>query len=231
MKLAVMQPYFLPYIGYWQLINAVDTFVIYDNVQYTKKGWINRNRFLLNGKDKMFTVNLRKDSDYLNVDQRFLSHDYKKDKLIAMFHNAYYKACNYNEVIKLIIEIINCKEEDLFKYIYNSVIKICEYLSINTKIIISSSVNIDHSLKAQSKVIALCKQLNVQTYINAIGGVELYNKDDFLKNNIKLQFLKTKPIEYKQYNNEFIPNLSILDVMMFNSPDKIKIMLQKFEIL
>jgi len=231
LKLGIMQPYFLPYIGYWQLIKAVDVFVIYDNIQYTKKGWINRNRFLQNGHDELFSISLKKDSDFLNVDERFLSSDYKRNKLIAMFQSAYFKAPKKNEILPLISEIINCQEENLFKYIYNSIIKICEYLGINTKIVISSSIDIDHPLKAEKKVLAICKALCAKIYINPIGGIELYSKEIFKEHDMELQFIKSKPVEYKQFNNDFVPWLSILDVLMFNDKENVKHFLNEYELL
>ena len=231
MKLGIMQPYFLPYIGYWQLINAVDVFVVYDNIQYTKKGWINRNRYLLNGKDKLFTINIKNNSDRLNVNERFLSLEYKKDKLITMFQHAYFKGPMKSVALQLLAEIINCQEENLFQYIYNSVVRICEFLEIKTKIIISSSIDIDHSLKAEYKVLAICKELNAETYINSIGGMELYSKEMFKEHGVELKFIKSKPIEYKQFDNEFVPNLSIVDVVMFNSVEEMKNMLGQYELI
>ena len=120
MKLAIMQPYIFPYIGYFQLINAVDKFVVYDNIQFTKKGWINRNRVLMNGKDEYFTISLKKDSDFLNVDQRMVSDIFKTDriKLLRRISEAYRKAPEYNKVYPLVESIINEEEENLFAFIY-----------------------------------------------------------------------------------------------------------------
>lgn len=231
MKIAIMQPYFLPYIGYWQLINSVDVFVIYDNIQYTKKGWFNRNRFLQNGKDVLFSIPLKKDSDYLNVDERFVSPEFDKAKLISQFKNAYAKAPYVKGVMPILAEIINFDEDNLFEYICNSVKKICEYLDIETKIVISSQINIDHNLKSQDKVIAICKAMEANNYINPSGGVELYDKDDFKFNGLELNFIQSKPIEYKQFDNEFVPWLSIIDIMMFNNKEEIKEMLKRFELV
>ena len=106
MKLGIMQPYFLPYIGYWQLLSAVDVFVVYDNIKYTKKGWINRNRFLVNGQPKLFTIPLRKDSDMLDVDRRSLANDFRRDKLIHQLESSYHKAPFFQELFPVIAEII-----------------------------------------------------------------------------------------------------------------------------
>lgn len=230
-KISIMQPYFLPYIGYWQLINAVDVFVVYDNIQYTKKGWFNRNRFLKNGKDALFSVALKNDSDYLNVDGRFVSPEFDKRKLIAQLQNAYNKAPYIKDVMPLVEKTIMFDEENLFKFIFNSIQNICNYLDIKTKLIISSAVNIDHNLKAEKKVIEICKALGATQYINPIGGVELYDKEEFENEGINLNFIKSNDIEYKQFDNEFVPWLSIVDVLMFNSKEEVKKMLGDYNLL
>ena len=183
MKLAIMQPYFLPYIGYFQLLNNVDSFVIYDNIQFTKKGWINRNRILLNGNDQLFSLPLKKNSDYLNVDQRFLAESFNTEalKILRKIENSYRKAPNFKEVYPLIKQIFTYKEENLFMFILNSIKEINNYLGINTEIIVSSGIDIDHSLTSSDKVLAICENLKGTNYINPVGGKDLYNKFDLSK--------------------------------------------------
>jgi len=230
MKLAIMQPYFLPYIGYFQLINAVDTFVIYDNIQFTKKGWFNRNRFLLNGTEKIFTISLQKDSDFLNVNEKKISDNYNKKKIVAQFSNAYSKAPYFNTVMPIIEKIINYDNSNLFEYIYNSIKKICKFINIETEIITSSTININHNLKSEEKVISICKALKAITYINPIGGIKLYNKENFYSEDIDLNFIKSDNFEYKQFGDIFIPWLSIIDIIMFNNNEKIGELLNKCSI-
>jgi len=233
MKLAIMQPYFMPYIGYFQLINSVDKFIIYDNIQYTKKGWINRNRILVNGKDQLITLSIKKDSDYLNVVERKLSESWEKDKnkMLNIIKSSYNRAPYFQETFELISKCLNNSEVNLFNFIYNSIILINKHLEIKTPIIISSTIDIDHTLKSQDKVLSLCRKQNADIYINSIGGVELYDKGIFKQNNIELNFIKTNPIQYKQFQNEFIPWLSIIDVMMFNSKEQIKEYLNKYTLI
>jgi len=224
MTIAIMQPYFLPYIGYFQLMNAADSFVLYDNIKYTKKGWINRNRMLVNGKDEYFSLPLKKDSDYLNVDQRTLADTFRMEKnnLLRKIAGAYKKAPYFEIAFPLIEAIIQQQQENLFEFIHQSLISVCAYLDIETKFIISSSITIDHELRSQDKVLAICAALNATQYINPIGGIELYSKEAFKQRNIDLRFIKSSPIEYNQFGNEFVPWLSIMDVMMFNSKNSIK---------
>ena len=216
-----MQPYFLPYIGYWQLVNAVDKFVIYDDIKYTKKGWINRNRMLLNGCPEVFSLPLKKDSDYLNVVDRQISSDFDHRKLLNKFRGAYAQAPYFGECFPLLESLINFKDRKLFNFIFNSLTKICSLLSITTEIITSSTLAISDTLRGQDKVSTLCKSLDARTYINPIGGTELYSSDVFNESGIDLKFIKTKPLEYNQFGKPFVPWLSIIDLLMFNPLEKV----------
>lgn len=233
MKIAIMQPYLFPYIGYFQLINEVDQFVIYDNIEFTKKGWINRNRILVNGKDDYFTLPLKKNSDFLHVNQRKVADSYSKDraKIIGRIVELYKKAPQYNEVFPLIESIFSTNEENLFDFIFNSLKIISHYLEIKTEFIVSSSIAINHSLKSQDKVIAICKELRATNYINPIGGTELYSKDTFNKNDLQLNFIKSNTIKYQQFDYEFVPWLSIIDVLLFNPKEKVQEYLNQYTIL
>jgi hypothetical protein len=203
-------------------MQAVDTFIVYDNIQYTKKGWINRNRFLQGGKDVMFSVPLKKDSDFSDVKDREISADFKKDRLLNQIREAYRRAPYFAKTFPLVEQIVRYEETNLFRFIHNSIVKTCEYLRIDTEIVISSNVPIDHSLKNQDKVLALCEAVGATTYVNAIGGMELYSKQAFTEKDIDLKFIKSKSFEYQQFDNTFVPWLSIIDVMMFNPIDTIQ---------
>jgi len=222
MKVAIMQPYFLPYIGYFQLINSVDLFIVYDNIKYTKKGWINRNRMLQNGKDLMFSLPLKSDSDYLDVRERELAVDFNRDKFLNQISGAYRRAPCFAQTFPLIAQIVRHEENNLFKFLHHSIVKTCEHLGIATEIRVSSDIAIDHDLKSQDKVLALCEAVGASTYVNAIGGMELYSRAEFLARGIELKFIKSRPFEYAQLGNEFVAWLSIIDVMMFNSLDAVR---------
>jgi len=231
MRLAIMQPYFFPYIGYYQLIKAVDKFVIYDNVEYTKKGWINRNRLFFNGKIEYITLNLKRSSDFSLISEKEISYlffDKERLKMLKKIKYNYNNAPFFNEIFKLLNDILNNNETNLFKFLNNALIKTNEYLDIKTEIIVSSKLDIDKSLKREEKVKEICNHLGAMIYINPIGGLQLYSKEEFKKNNIELLFLKTNRIVYDQLRFEFIPNLSIIDVMMFNSPAVINDYLKDF---
>lgn len=217
-----MQPYFFPYIGYFQLISAVDLFIVYDNIKYTKKGWINRNRMLQNGKDIMFSLPLKSDSDYLDVCERELATDFNRDKLLNQFKGSYQRAPYFAQTFPLVEQIVRYNDANLFNFLHHSIVKTCEHLGITTEIRVSSDININHDLKNQDKVLALCKAVDANAYINAIGGIELYSKELFREQGIQLKFIQSKPFVYPQFGDVFVPWLSIIDVLMFNPLDTIK---------
>ena len=227
-----MQPYFVPYIGYWQLIGAADAFVIYDNIKYTKKGWISRNRFLLNGKEALFSLPLRKDSDFLDVNKRYLADSFDREGLINRFREAYRKAPEYSAFIPVLEDIIRCRSGNLFDYIRYSIEKVCSYLELKTPVIVSSSIDCDHSLRAADRVQAICKALGAETYINPPGGRELYAKVDFERHGLNLKFLQPRLTEYAQLGDSLVPWLSIIDVLMMQSRQWIKqVALEDYEII
>lgn len=232
-RVAIMQPYFLPYIGYFQLIKSVDEFILYDNIQYTKKGWINRNRILINGSDRLITLPVKKDSDYLNVVDREISDTWNTDKksLLNLIKSSYSKAPYFRETYELLEECLAVEHTNLFEFIHQTLLKINRYVEIETPITISSTISIDHSLKSEEKVLSLCKAVGATMYINAIGGQHLYSKDRFAAHKIQLQFIKSDTIQYSQFNNNFVPWLSIVDVLMFNSKEQINKYLNEYTLI
>jgi hypothetical protein len=216
-RIAIMQPYFLPYIGYFQLMAEVDLFIVYDNIKYTKKGWINRNRMLQNGKDVMFSLPLKSGSDCLNVCKRELATNFNRDKLLNQFKGAYRRAPYFAQVFPLIEQIVRHDDTNLFRFLNHAIVRICEYLGITTEIRMASDIAIDHDLKNQDKVLALCGAVGATTYVNASGGKALYSKGAFQEKGIDLKLIQSKQFEYTQLGNTFVPWLSIIDVMMFNS--------------
>jgi hypothetical protein len=215
-KIAVMQPYLLPYIGYFQLIGAVDRFVVYDNIKYTKKGWINRNRMLVNGAPGTFTVPLRQDSDRLDVRERHLAEDFNRDKLLHQIEGAYRRAPRFDDAFALIERVIRFEGENLFAFLHHSLVQTCGYLGIRTPLIVSSTLPVDHSLRAADRVIAICRHEGASIYVNPIGGTELYSPEAFARQGVALRFLRTRELQYRQFGAPFVPWLSIMDVLMFN---------------
>ena len=226
MKVAIMQPYIFPYIGYFQLIEASDVFIVYDNIKYTKKGWINRNRFLSNGGDALFSIPLKKDSDYLNIMDREIAADFLPEKLVNQLKEAYRKAPHLDDTLVLLRLALAQDERNLFGFLRQALEKTCRHIGIKTPFVTSSTLDIDHTLQSQDKVIALCRAIGADTYINPIGGTTLYDHTDFARTGIDLCFLRPILQPYAQFAEEFVPWLSIIDVLMFNSPERVLEMVQ-----
>jgi WbqC-like protein family len=232
MRLAIMQPYFLPYIGYLQLMNAVDKFVLYDDVNYINKGWINRNRLLVNGQEYLFTIPLKDASQNKLINEIYLSDDPKwRGKLLKTFEQAYKKAPFYLTAFAITEKIINLDAEKVSDWIAGSFEILIEHLGIQTQIIPSSTIYENTHLKGPERILNICQQEKADHYINPIGGTDLYDKSDFEQVGIQLNFLKSKPLIYSQFKNEFVPWLSIVDIMMFNDVPDIQNFLNEYELI
>jgi len=214
MTLGVMQPYFLPYMGYFQLMCAVDTFIYYDDVTYIKGGWINRNYILLNDRDHLFTLELKGASSFKKINEIGLGKN--RDKLYKTFLQAYSKAPYYKELDWLLYSMFHTNEDNLFDYILYTHNLIFNYLDLDINYLISSKLDKDCSLKGQEKIIHICKKLKADTYLNAIGGKKLYSKEVFRNNGIDLRFIKS---------SDDLPKRSIIDVLMNYSKKEINMML------
>ncbi|WKY46923.1 WbqC family protein [Eubacteriaceae bacterium ES3] len=235
MRISIMQPYLFPYIGYFQMINCSDYFVFDDSDQYIQRGWINRNRILLNGKDHFITMPVVKDSYRLKINERYFVEEQEninEEKILDTIYYAYHKAPYYSDCYDLIKYILSFKNKNVAEYTANSLKEVCNYLEIETKMLFKSKLNPPPDVNYQDSVIYVCKQMEADCYINAIGGMELYSARKFSENNIELRFIKTREtIRYQQFWYDFIPNLSIIDVMMFNSPEQIKTLLSEYDLI
>ena len=226
-----MQPYFFPYLGYWQLLNAVDKYVVYDDVTYIKGGWINRNHILLNGQAHLITLPLDQPSSFKNINEIFITQNLKvREKIIKTLESAYKKAPYYEAVMPVVKSLI-MNSDTIAELNYKAVLEIKKYLDLSTEIILSSELRKNNKLKGQDKVIHINKILGADTYYNAIGGLELYDRVSFEQNGLNLFFLKMKPVEYRQFKGEFVPNLSIIDVLMFNDVSGVQELLTMYSLI
>lgn len=223
MKVAIMQPYFFPYIGYFQLINTVDKFVFLDDVNFIKKGWINRNNICLNGSTHLLTIPLIKPSQNKLICETEISIDSKEIDSVLQTVNQAYSKSKFKENM---IDILNSTLTADFKLISDvnkhGITSVCEYLGIQTEIIDSSSIFNNSNLKGEDRILDICLQLKANSYINPIGGVELYKNERFEGEGIDLLFLQKDSTLYKQPNTNFIDNLSIIDVIANVDSDLIK---------
>lgn len=232
MKIGVMQPYFYPYLGYWQLMNHVDEYIIYDDVNYIKGGWISRNRIKLNGAPVYFGISVKKASPNRRIQEHEICmSDSDKEHLLMKVKLAYGKAPYFNDIYELFKDTVSCEKTNLAEYLNNSIRRIADYLGITTRISSASEEKLDHSKRAQERIMAICRLKGGTEYINAIGGKELYDRQLFHEAGIKLGFLKMdEGIVYPQGKGPFIPSLSILDVLMYNGRDETRALLNRYSI-
>jgi hypothetical protein len=226
MRLAIMQPYFLPYIGYFQLIRAADLFVYYDDVTFIKQSWINRNRILLNDKDYLFTLELKGAGSFTNINRIAVGNN--RPKLLKTFIQAYRKAPFFEMVLPVINTIFTSSQPDLTEYIIETHRVIFDYLDVKANCVRSSMIEKSSLKKGQEKVIDICRSLGAEEYINSPGGRMLYSKEDFAGNGINLSFLQPGETRYPQFGREFIPWLSIIDILMFNSAAQTRMLLDNY---
>lgn len=227
-----MQPYIFPYLGYFQLIHGVDKFVIYDDVNFINKGWINRNHILLSGKPFLFGIPLIEASQNRLINEiEIVNERGWRNKFLRTIEQAYRKAPYFEQTRSLVASIVNSDLNFIGQLALLSLKGISKYIGIQTEFVDSSSVYQNRGLKGQERILDICKKETSGHYINPIGGMEIYSADLFNRAGIKLNFIKSGPVEYKQFNNVFVPNLSIIDVLMFNSAESIKAMLELYELV
>ena len=231
-KLAIMQPYFLPYIGYFQLMAAVDKFVVFDDVNYINRGWVNRNRLLLNGVAHTFTVPLRGASqNRLICEIELADAQGWREKLLRTIRQAYRKAPCYAQVSALLESLINYPSLRLDEFLLNSLREIVRYLSLETEIVSTSRIYENAHLKGQERILDICRQEGAYIYINPIGGVDLYDRSSFAKHGLLLYFLRSRPVSYAQGKGEHVAGLSIMDVLMFNEPAAVRRLLTEIDLV
>jgi hypothetical protein len=231
-RLAIMQPYFFPYIGYWQLIHAVDRFVIYDDVNYIKGGWINRNRVLINGEPAFITVPLCQPSSFKRICDISLQPSLLwRDKLARTVEITYRKAPFFTEVFPIIEKLIRYEAGNLTDYLAHQLQTLTAFMEIKTEFVVSSRCYGNNELSSQERILDICKQEGASTYINPQGGQTLYDTEAFNSADIDLRFIVMRPLTYKQRTPGFVSFLSIIDTLMEIGPIEIKLHLNAFDLM
>lgn len=227
MRLAIMQPYLFPYLGYFQLIRAVDAFVVYDDVNFIKGGWINRNNILANGDRQLVTLPLRGASPNKLINQVEVVGQHK---ILQSLRQNYSKAPNFDVAYPFLEDCLKQTEKNLARFLDYQLRRICDYLGLNPQWYISSQLDKDASLRGQNKILSICEVLGATHYVNAPGGKALYDKHSFVARGLKLSFIKTKEVAYHQFGKAFVPSLSIIDVMMFNDREQCAKLLEDYDL-
>lgn len=214
MKIALMQPYFIPYLGYFQLIEAVDLFVLHDDVEYSKGGWTNRNRVLLAEGARLVTVSLERASDYALINQRRISESYDCKKMLRILRAAYGKAPHWQWIESRLPDIVCANTRSLLEFNSVGLARVCAALELDTPFVSASEILPNANSSGQQKVIDICRALGALEYVNPVGGMALYSGREFLANGIRLSFLRSRLSPYYQGTNKvFVPALSVLDAL------------------
>lgn len=230
--IAMMQPYLFPYLGYFQLIAAADVFVLGDDLQYIRSGWVNRNRILQNGEAKLITFPLKRDHFDLPINQRQLSDTFEEeaDRLINLICQSYRKAPYFAQVMPLLERLIRFPQQNLAMYTEHAIRELCAYLHIVTPILRGSDLKLKSCLDKQDRVINVAHTFVATTFINPVGGVELYDREHFARNGLLVRFFRMGDVVYRQFGQPFVPNLSIIDVLMFNCVEQVQAMLECYSL-
>lgn len=219
MKLAIMQPYFFPYIGYFKLLEAVDKFIFYDDVNFIKGGWINRNRLLLNGKIGYFTVPLSKAGSFSKINSIETKNDMPWEaRIAAQIAQSYSHAPYYEKVMPLVQSVLETHDGHISTIARNSILAVADYLGMAKEYTASSAIYGNQELKSIARVLDICKRESASSYVNLPGGRALYSREEFLASGLELEFVDILLQSYPQSTDVFHPGLSIIDVLMFNSP-------------
>ncbi len=232
-SVAIMQPYFFPYLGYFQLVHSSDAFICFDDVNFIKKGWIHRNQLIINGQSHLFSIPLIGASQNKKINQLELDNFSKwREGFLKMIRMSYGKCSEYNLVFPWLEKLLNQEHGLITELNYNSIVGVLEFLDINSsKVIKTSSIYNNADLVAQKRIIDICMQEKADVYINAIGGQNLYQKDAFNQCGMELCFLKSREINYPQKSDIFVPYMSILDVL-FNVPmQEVKNLFNNYDLL
>ena len=234
MKLAIMQPYFFPYIGYFQLLRAADRFVVYDDVAFIKQGWINRNRILVNGQASYLTVPLKRASSFRSIREIEVDDGPQNQqwpaRLLKTVDNAYRRAPEFAHVFPLIESVLMSGAVRVADLALRSLRAMARHLDLHPEWVESSSVYANSDLSAEARVLAICRAEGATEYINPQGGTALYSAGAFAQAGVQLRFLQSAPIEYQQFGAPFVPSLSIIDVLMFNSPAAARTLLDRYQL-
>ncbi len=233
MSVAIMQPYFFPYLGYFQLVQAADHFVFYDDVMFIKKGWINRNRILMQGNDFLFSIPLEKQSQHKSIRQSTVAYGAEfPSKWLQQIESAYKKAPHFQEVLELIHRVIQEKPASIADLAAKSVMETWTYLGLEQKFYMSSELKTKPDVDRALRLIHITQELGDSHYINAVNGQALYDKPFFAAQGVQLDFLSPKLQPYPQGNqSEFMAGLSMIDVLMWNSREEVIQQVKNFDLI
>jgi hypothetical protein len=221
-KLGIMQPYLFPYLGYFQLLHAVERFVVYDDVAFIKQGWINRNRVLNNGRPSYFTVPVKHASSFALIRDTVVDDHPQNarwvEKMLKTMDQAYHRAPEFAQVFPMVETVLRLPTRRVAELAAASIKAVMQVLDIQTGWVEGSARYGNAHLKGEDRVLAICRAEGATDYVNVTGGQELYAPERFAADGIGLHFVRSRPVAYRQFHDPFVPSLSVIDVLMFNTP-------------
>ena len=234
-RLSIMQPYVFPYLGYFHLIEASDHIVFYDDVTFIKQGWINRNRILSQGKSQLFTIPLSKASSFELIKNIEIHPDLFnnwKRKFLRTVEQSYAKAPFSEQVMPLIRGTLDSGHTRISDLAIHSIVSVYEYLQKPLQYSRSSESEAASSeMNREERLFHITRKMGYDTYVNPAGGQELYTKESFHQHGIELLFVQSQFLPHRQFNHDFVPGLSIIDLLMFNEPDAMVEQFSAFDLL
>jgi len=217
MNIAIMQPYFFPYIAYFQLINEVDTFVFYNDVQFRKNSWFHRNRISPYSSEEEFIyigLKLKKHNSKSNINEITLDNGIVwKKKFLKKLKFSYKFNSQLNSIYNYLEDILRNDVLTLSEFNIKTLKYVSNLLNIKDKVFINSNELGNSIYSGVERIVHTCKLLEADKYLNLIGGRDLYDKDYFSNNGIELKFLETK--ESPLFNSYY----SILDLLLKNKKE------------
>lgn len=225
---AVMQPYLFPYLGYYQLANSVDEFVFFDDVNFIKRGFINRNSMLRQSEAMRFTLPVQKASQNRLIKDHYFTED--SSGVLSQLREAYAEAPQFSAVFPVVQSVLNDADRSVVNITTNSVESIFEYLGLSKRFSLSSGIAKSDTSRGQDKIIEICVAKDASVYVNAIGGKDLYDPEAFSSRGIELKFIRMLDKPYAQPVRPFVPNLSIIDALMNCTKAEVVELLRAYEL-
>lgn len=218
-RVVLMQPYFLPYLGYYQLLGAADLFISYDTAQFIKNGWIERNRYLLDGEPKWFGIALEKSSHTLPIHDKRISQGFHYPQVLEKLKHAYRKAPYVQQVLPWLAQLLEQPASSIAELNLRVLRASCALIELDTPIIAASALAPGAGVSGQARVLELMAATGATHYLNPAAGAFLYEAEEFAKAGIELELLHAELSPYPQQGQDFVPGLSLLDALMFNPPE------------
>lgn len=224
-----MQPYFFPYIGYFQLMKAVETFIMLDDAQYVERSWMNRNRINLNDRPAWITMPVRNASRDLAINQRFYMLADGIPVINRKIQAAYSKSPFFADISAMLAGIFEYADANVARFNSNLLISVGRALDLHCQVHFASEFDNPLHFRGEARILDLCQRLGVTHYVNAIGGTSLYQNESFRSVGIRLSFIRTRTVPQQAPID--IGHLSIIHDMMQTGTECTRELLNMYDLV